>query len=114
MGDALLAEFPSVVSAADCALSIQEALATEERGSSEHPRIQYRIGVNVGDLIVKGDDLYGESINVAARLQSLAKPGTIAVSQSVRDHVVGRLAVEFEDYGEHVVKRANVQSESLR
>ncbi|WP_192183481.1 adenylate/guanylate cyclase domain-containing protein [Mesorhizobium amorphae] len=105
VGDALLAEFPSVVSAADCALSIQEALATEERGSSEHPRIQYRIGVNVGDLIVKGDDLYGESINVAARLQSLAKPGTIAVSQSVRDHVVGRLAVEFEDYGEHVVKR---------
>jgi adenylate cyclase len=104
LGDGLLVEFASVVAAVSCALDIQQAAADSDADLSADQRIRYRIGVNLGDLIVEGDDLYGEGVNVAARLQVFAGPGSIAISQTVRDHVAGRLPVTFTDLGEHVLK----------
>jgi adenylate cyclase len=84
-----------------CALAIQEATAAAEQGA--HP-IRYRIGVNLGDVIVDGDDLYGDGVNVAARLQTIAPVGGIALSGTVRDHVAGKIACAFDDMGEHTMK----------
>jgi adenylate cyclase len=97
-GDGVLAEFPSVVNAVSCAAEIQTAMR------SRTAPIQFRIGINLGDVIVDGDDIYGDGVNVAARLESVAQPGGIAVSQSVRDHVGNRLDVTFEDRGEQQLK----------
>src|SRR5438105_2334040 len=99
-GDGVLAEFPSVVNAVSCATEIQIAMHARR---SESP-IQFRVGINLGDVIVDGDDIYGDGVNVAARLESVAQPGGIAVSQSVRDHVGNRLSVTFEDRGEQQLK----------
>ena len=104
LGDGALAEFPSVVSAVTCALAIQEATSRGEPGVAAEKRIRYRIGVNLGDVIVDGDDIYGEGVNVAARLQTLAPKGGVAVSGMVRDNLEGKLACSFEDLGEHQVK----------
>jgi adenylate cyclase len=98
MGDGSLVEFPSVVAAVNCALAIQEAMAETDQ------HIRYRIGINLGDVMVDGEDLYGEGVNVAARLEALAPPGGIALSQTVRDHVAGKIRAAFVDLGEHVVK----------
>jgi adenylate cyclase len=97
-GDGVLAEFPSVVNAVSCATEIQTAMRART------VPIQFRIGINLGDVIVEGDDIYGDGVNVAARLESVAQPGGIAVSQSVRDHVGNRLEVTFEDCGEQQLK----------
>ena len=103
MGDGALVEFGSVVSAVDCASEIQEA--TEADGAaSDADRICYRIGITLGEVIVEGEDIYGDGVNMAARLQMLAPPGGVAVSRSVRDQLVGKVAVDFEDLGEHTVK----------
>ena len=99
-GDGVLAEFPSVVNAVSCATEIQTAM----RARTSESAIQFRIGVNLGDVIAEGDDIYGDGVNVAARLESVAQPGGIAVSQSVRDHVGNRLSVTFEDRGEQQLK----------
>ena len=99
-GDGMLAEFPSVVSAVSCATEIQKAM----RARTSESTIQFRVGINLGDVIVEGDDIYGDGVNVAARLESVAPPGGIAVSQSVRDHVGNRLSVMFEDRGEQQLK----------
>src|SRR5437588_7336571 len=99
-GDGVLAEFPSVVNAVSCATEIQTAM----RARTSESAIQFRIGVNLGDVIAEGDDIYGDGVNVAARLESVAQPGGIAVSQSVRDHVGNRLDVTFEDRGEEHLK----------
>ena len=99
-GDGVLAEFPSVVNAVSCATEIQTAMRVRTSESA----IQFRIGVNLGDVIAEGDDIYGDGVNVAARLESVAQPGGIAVSQSVRDHVGNRLTVTFEDRGEQELK----------
>ena len=99
-GDGVLAEFPSVVNAVSCATEIQTAM----RARKPENAIQFRIGVNLGDVIAEGDDIYGDGVNVAARLESVAQPGGIAVSQSVRDHVGNRLSVTFEDRGEQQLK----------
>ena len=104
MGDGALVEFGSVVAAVSCALAIQEATARAEPERAEAKRIRYRIGINLGDVIVEGDDIYGEGVNVAARLQVLAPVGGVAVSLTVRDHVVGKVPCAFEDLGEHTVK----------
>ena len=103
-GDGILAEFPSVVSAVACAVEIQRGM--RERGSTmpADRRIQFRVGINLGDVIVEGDDIYGDGVNVAARLESIATPGGIAVSQSVRDSVGNRLDLAFEDRGEQSLK----------
>jgi len=104
MGDGALVEFGSVVAAVNCALAIQEATARAEPGYDEAKRIRYRIGINLGDVIVEGYDIYGEGVNVAARLQALAPVGDIVVSLTVRDQVAGKASCAFEDLGEHKVK----------
>ena len=104
MGDGALVEFSSVVAAVNCALAIQEATALAEPDLAEAKRIRYRIGVNLGDIIIEGDDIYGEGVNVAARLQTLAPVGGVALSRVVRDQVDGKVPCEFDDMGEHTVK----------
>ena len=103
-GDGILAEFPSVVEAVNCALAIQDAMARTEPSEAEEKRIRYRIGMNLGDIIIDGDDIYGDGVNVAARLQALAPVGGIAVSAIVRDQVQGKVTCSFADMGEHKVK----------
>jgi adenylate cyclase len=99
-GDGLLVEFPSVVSAVGCALAIQQAMS--ER--TANPPIQLRIGINVGDVIVEDGDVFGDGVNVAARVESIAPPGGVAVSGTVRDHLGTRLDLRFEDIGEQMLK----------
>jgi len=107
MGDGALVEFASVVAAVNCALAIQEATARAEPDQAEAKRVRYRIGLNLGDVIVEGDDIYGEGVNVAARLQEIAPVGGIALSATVRDQVAGKVSCSFEDLGQHTVK--NIQ-----
>ncbi|HEX7140659.1 MAG TPA: adenylate/guanylate cyclase domain-containing protein, partial [Vicinamibacterales bacterium] len=104
IGDGALVEFGSVVAAVNCALEIQEATARAEAERANAYRIRYRMGLNLGDIIVDGDDIYGEGVNVAARLQALAPVGGVAVSAIVRDQVAGKAPCVFEDLGEHTVK----------
>ena len=104
MGDGLLAEFPSVVEAVQCAADIQEAMTGREAEAAEALRIALRIGVNLGDVIVEGSDLYGDGVNVAARLEALAEPGGVCVSGTVFDHVDGKVELDFADLGEQRVK----------
>src|SRR5437879_4740593 len=102
-GDGMLIEFPSVVNAVACAVDIQSAMRTRNATESA-ARIEFRIGVNLGDIIVEEGDIFGDGVNVAARLESIAPVGGIAVSQSVRDHVGKRLDLVFEDMGERRLK----------
>ncbi len=104
MGDGALVEFASVTAAVNCALALQQATADAEPERADDARLRYRIGINLGDVIVEGDDIYGEGVNVAARLQTLAPAGGIALSATVRDHVTGKVACVFEDVGQHTVK----------
>jgi adenylate cyclase len=101
MGDGALVEFSSIVSALSCALAIQEAT---EKAAPEPGTIRYRIGINLGEVIVEGDDIYGEGVNVAARIQALAPIGGVAISRVVYDNVRSKMACAFEDMGEHTVK----------
>ena len=103
-GDGMLVEFPSVVNAVACATDIQRSIRNRNAGVPQDHRIQFRMGVNVGDVIVQGEDIFGDGVNVAARLESIAPPGGVAVSQSVRDHVGERLDLRFEDMGERRLK----------
>src|SRR5437764_8660816 len=102
-GDGMLVEFPSVVSAVACAVDIQSAMRTRNASTSE-ARIEFRIGVNLGDIIVEEGDIFGDGVNVAARLESIAPVGGIAVSQTVREHVGKRLDLRFDDLGERRLK----------
>jgi adenylate cyclase len=104
MGDGLLAEFPSVVKAVQCAVDIQQSMIGREADLPDERRIRLRIGVNLGDIIVEGSDIYGDGVNVAARLEALADPGSICVSGTVFDHVKGKVALDFADLGERQVK----------
>jgi adenylate cyclase len=103
-GDGLLAEFPSVVNAVTCAIAVQRGMAARSKDVPQERQLQYRIGINLGDVIVEDGDIFGDGVNVAARLESIAPPGGISISASVREHVGNRLAVAFEDTGEHRLK----------
>jgi adenylate cyclase len=103
-GDGVLAEFGSVVDAVRCAGEIQRAMAERDLDLAEERRLRFRIGINLGDVIADGDDIYGDGVNIAARLQGLAVPGGICVSGTVRDHIGDRLPYAFEDMGEQNVK----------
>jgi len=103
-GDGILAEFPSVVNAVACAVELQRGIRERNADVPRDRRIQFRIGINLGDVIVEGADIYGDGVNVAARLEGMAKPGGIAVSHSVRDQVGNRLDLVFEDTGEQKLK----------
>lgn len=122
-GDGLLMEFPSVVDAVRCAVDVQRGMAERNAGTPGEQRIEFRIGINVGDIIIDGDDIYGDGVNVAARLQALADPGGICASKVVRDHVLDKLSFAFENLGAHQVKniarpidvyRVNLGSETAR
>ena len=103
-GDGILAEFPSVVGAVECACAVQRGMRTRNDDVPEDRRIQFRIGINLGDVIVRGDDVFGDGVNVAARLEGVARPGGVAVSQSVRDHVGNKLDLLFRDKGDQRLK----------
>jgi len=103
-GDAILAEFPSVVDAVECAARIQRELAARNAGVPEARRMQFRIGINLGDVIVDGADILGDGVNVASRLESIADPGGICIASSVFDQISGKLNLGFEDIGERSLK----------
>src|SRR5436190_13824924 len=103
-GDGMLVEFPSVVNAVACAAEMQRGIQDRNKGVPRDRRIEFRIGVNVGDVIVQGEDIFGDGVNVAARLESIATPGGITISGPVRDHVGNRLDLAFEDMGEQTLK----------
>ncbi|PPR20072.1 MAG: hypothetical protein CFH39_02429 [Alphaproteobacteria bacterium MarineAlpha10_Bin2] len=104
MGDGLLVEFASVVDAVRCAAEIQRAMAERNAGVPADTQIVLRIGINLGDVIVEGEDIHGDGVNVAARMQEIAKPGEISVSGVVYDSVRDKLAPDFEDLGPQQVK----------
>jgi TolB-like protein/class 3 adenylate cyclase len=103
-GDGFLAEFQSVVDAVRCAVEIQHGMADCEPEVPEEQRIRFRIGINVGDVIAEEHDIFGDGVNVAARLEGLAEPGSVCVSGTVRDHIGDRLPHVFDDMGEQSVK----------
>ena len=103
-GDGLLLEFASVVDAVRCAAELQEGMATRNAQVPEDRRIEFRMGINLGDIIRDGRDIYGDGVNVAARLEALAEPGGICVSRVVCDQVRDKLDLAFEDMGEQQIK----------
>jgi adenylate cyclase len=104
MGDGLLVEFASLVEAVNCAVAWQAAVAEHEAEQTDVDRLSFRIGVNLGDLIVEGDDIHGDGVNVASRLEGLAEPGGICLSDDAYRQVRGKIDQEFEDLGEREVK----------
>ena len=103
-GDAVIAEFSSVVEAVQCAIEVQRELGVRNRDLPEAEQMWFRIGINLGDVMVENDDLYGEGVNIAARLQELAEPGGILISGTVYDLVRNKLSVGFEHLGQQAVK----------
>jgi TolB-like protein/Flp pilus assembly protein TadD len=103
-GDGLLAEFPSVLDAVRCAAEVQRGLIDREPDVPEEHRIRFRIGINLGDVIVEPEDIFGDGVNIAARLETFAEPGGICVSGTVRDHIGDRLPYPFENIGEQSIK----------
>jgi TolB-like protein len=104
IGDGMLVEFASVVDAVRCAIEIQTGMVERNRAKPQDKRIDFRVGINVGDVIVDGSDIYGEGVNVAARLEGLAEPGGICVSDRVQEEVQGKVDVTFEDIGDRQLK----------
>jgi adenylate cyclase len=104
MGDGTLMEFGSVVDAVTFAVEVQKMMIERNAGVPEDQRITYRIGINIGDIIVEGDDIYGDGVNIAARLEGLADPGGICVARNVYNQVKAKVAVDFEDLGAQHVK----------
>ena len=103
-GDGLLAEFASVVDALHCATEIQRGMVERNAEVAPESRIALRVGINVGDIVVEGDDIYGDGVNVAARLEGLAEPGGICVSGRVQEDAEGKLEIAFENAGEQQLK----------
>src|SRR5215831_13660801 len=103
-GDGMLAEFPSVVDAVRCGVEVQREMAERNAGAPPETRIEFRIGINLGDVIAEGGDILGDGVNIAARLEALAEPGGICVSRVVRDQVRDKVDFGFEDLGEQSVK----------
>ena len=103
-GDSVLAEFPSVVEAFQCAIAMQQAVEKANAALPEARRMHFRVAINVGDVIVKGADIFGDGVNIASRLEALTEPGGICVTRAVRDQLRDRVETRFEDLGEHHVK----------
>ena len=103
IGDGILAEFPSVVDAVRCAVDIQSAMLNRAFGPSAKA-ITFRMGINIGDVIADGDDLYGDGVNIAARLETLSQPGGLCISGPVFDQIKNKLQLDYEDLGEQTVK----------
>src|SRR5258707_6674963 len=105
-GDSVVADFASAVDAVECAVAVQAAIAPEAAGVATDEPTQFRIGVHVGDVMVDGENLLGDGVNIAARLESLADPGAICVSAAARDHIGNKLSLDFDDIGEQ--QRKNI------
>jgi len=103
-GDGLLLEFPSVIAAVECAVAIQKLMVERNAGTPENKRIVYRIGVNLGDVLVEDDDILGDGVNIAARLEGICEPGGVLISGTAYDHVRGRVDATFVDLGERDLK----------
>jgi class 3 adenylate cyclase len=103
-GDGVLLEFPSVVDAVECAVALQAVMAERNQGVPQDQRMLFRIGINLGDILIEGDDILGDGVNVAARLEGIAEPGGICISSSAYDQVRGKVGVEFIDLGEQRLK----------
>jgi TolB-like protein/class 3 adenylate cyclase len=103
-GDGVLLEFPSVVDAVECAVAVQEVMAQRNEGIPEDRRMLFRIGINLGDILIEGDDILGDGVNVAARIEGIAEPGGIWISSSAYEQVRGKVGVEFTDLGEQTLK----------
>src|SRR5215813_15192592 len=96
-GDGALLEFPSVVDAVECAVALQAVMAERNEGVPAERRMLFRIGINLGDILIEGDDILGDGVNIAARLEGISEPGGICVSSSARDQVRGKVPVDFTD-----------------
>src|SRR5437764_4956889 len=103
-GDGMLVEFASVVDAMRCAIGVQSTMAARNAGEAEDSRIEFRVGVNLGDVIIDDDDIFGDGVNIAARLEGMAEPGGICISGVVRDQIGDRLDCGFDDLGEQSLK----------
>src|SRR5260370_22885955 len=103
-GDGLLAEFRSAVEAVRAATQFQERIRDLTIGDAEDKRLAFRVGINIGDVIVEAHDIFGDGVNIAARLEGIAEPGGICISSSAYDQVLGKVAVEFVDLGEQCLK----------
>jgi len=103
-GDSVVADFASAVDAVQCAVAVQAAIVTENAGGTVNEPMQFRIGVHVGDVMVDGDNLLGDGVNIAARLEALAEPGAICISATARDHIGNKLPLAFDDVGDQKVK----------
>ena len=103
-GDGVLLEFPSVVDAVECSVAVQTVMAQRNEGVPEDQRMLFRIGINLGDILIEGNDILGDGVNVAARLEGIAEPGGICISSSAYDQVRGKVALEFADLGEQRLK----------
>ena len=103
-GDAVIAEFASVVEAVQCAVEIQREISSQDPDAPQADRMRFRIGINLGDVMVEGSDIYGDGVNIAARLQELAEPGGIVVSSTVYDQVYNKLSVGFDCLGQQPMK----------
>ena len=103
-GDGILIEFPSVIEAVSCAVAVQRGIAERNAGTPEEQRITFRVGVNLGDIIVEDGDIHGDGVNIAARLEGIAEPGGICISEDAFRHVRGKVDVEFADVGEQSLK----------
>jgi class 3 adenylate cyclase len=103
-GDNLLAQFKSALDAVQCAVNIQKAIKKRNTEFPEEKKMRFRIGMNIGDVIFNGERIYGDGVNIAARIESLAKGGGICISRNIYDHVKNKLALEFEYLGEHTLK----------
>src|SRR5262249_19595034 len=104
MGDGVLVEFGSAVEAVECAVQLQMGMEAANAAIPEERRIRLRIGINLGDVMVEGGDLYGDGVNIAARLEALAEPGSVVVSRTVFNHVRGKAKLGFDDLGEQQLK----------
>src|SRR4249919_2530889 len=103
-GDGVLLEFPSVVDAVECAVVLQAVMAERNAGVPFDRQMLFRIGINLGDILIEGDDILGDGVNIAARLEGIAEPGGICISSSAYDQVQGKVAVEFADLGDQQLK----------
>jgi class 3 adenylate cyclase len=103
-GDGVLVEFGSVVDAVGCALAVQRGMMSRNAAAAEDKRIVFRVGINVGDIIIDGDDIFGDGVNIAARLQTLCEPGGLCSSRTANDQIRDKLSLAFADLGEQTVK----------
>ena len=113
-GDNILADFTSVVDAVNCAVEIQRDLAERNAELPDNRKMQFRIGVNLGDIIDEDDRIYGDGVNIAARVESLSEAGGICISGRAYDQVANKLGLEYENLGEHQVKNISTADKSIQ